>query len=130
MKDYISRKKKLREFGILISIVFTLFIGWLFPLITGNLFMKWTFWISIPLLIFGIFKPVFLLFPYIACIKTGDILASISSRIILGSVFFFMLLPIALIMKIFKYDPLRTRKYNLNSYKELNSILSDLKKMF
>ena len=129
MNSYISRKK-LREFGILISIVFPLFIGWLFPLITGNYFMAWTLWISIPSLIFGIFHPAFLLFPYKACMKTGDILFWICSRIILGSVFFFILLPIALIMRIFKYDPLRARNYNLNSYKELNFILSDLKKLF
>ena len=129
MEESITRKK-LREFGILISIVFPLLIGWLLPLITGHSFRAWTLWISIPSLVFGIFKPVFLLFPYKVWMKTGDILGWFNSRIILGAIFFFMLLPIALIMRIFQYDPLRTRKDNLHSYKELKSVVSNLKKIF
>ena len=130
MKYYISRKK-LREFGILISIVSPLLIGWLFPLIRGQSFRTWSLWISIPSLIFGIFKPGFLHFPYKACMKIGDIILGwINSRIFLGFVFFLILLPVALIMRIFKYDPLRTRKNNLNTYKELKFKLNDLKKMY
>tara|TARA_B100001989_G_C24233269_1_gene313663 strand:- start:35 stop:424 length:390 start_codon:yes stop_codon:yes gene_type:complete len=129
MKESIT-PKKLREFGILISIVFPLLIGWLFPLITGHSFRAWTIFISIPSLILGIFKPVFLLFPYKVWMKTGDILGWINSRIILGAFFFFMLFPIAIIMRILKYDPLRTRKGNQDTYKELKSTVSNLKNIF
>ena len=41
--------------------------------------------------------------------KLGDYLGWINSRIILGIVFIVILNPIAFIMKLFKYDPLRQK---------------------
>ena len=61
----------------------------------------------------------------------GHILGWVNSRVILGLVFLFVLQPIALIMNIFEYDPLRKKRKNKNTYREvrLNSMI-DMEKIF
>ena len=130
MKETISRKQ-LREFGIIIGLGFPLFIGWIIPTLGGHLFRSWTIWIGIPFLIIGFLNPNYLLFLYKSWIKLGYILGWINSRIILGIIFIVILQPIALIMKIFKYDPLQKNKTENKSYKEFRKqIKIDLNRIF
>ena len=130
MNNYIS-KKILREFGFLITFAFPFLIGWLLPLIGGHSFRIWTLWISIPSLILAISKPVLLLYPYKVWMKIGYILGWVNSRIILGIVFLIILQPIALIMRFFRYDPLRLKKIDQKSYREIKTNQKvNLKKIF
>jgi len=130
MKGSIS-KKQLREFGFLIGFGFPILIGWIIPAIGGHLFRTWTLWISIPSLIIGILKPRLLFYPYKGWMALGLALGWINSRIILGLVYLIVLQPIALIMKIFGYDPLRKRKRNEISYREnKEDNVIDLKRIF
>lgn len=114
-------KKQLREFGFLIGFGFPIIIGWLHPLISGHHFRLWTMWVGLASIFFGIFKPYILFYPYKGWMALGHILGWINSRIILGLVFIIVLLPIALIMRLFGYDPMRKKKFNLESYKENNT---------
>ena len=116
-KNFIS-KKVLREFGLLIGLGLPFLIGWLLPTIFGHTLRLWTLWISIPFLLLGIFKPHSLFYPYTFWMKIGHVLGWINSRVILSLVFLLVLLPIALIMKLFSYDPLRRKKGDQNSYRE------------
>ena len=118
MKKSSISKKQLREFGFLIGIGFPIVFGLIIPAINGHLFRSWSLWIGIPLLVSGILKPRLLFYPYIAWMKLGLALGWINSRIILGLVFLLVLQPIALIMKIFGYDPLKEKKNNEKSYRE------------
>tara|TARA_B100000161_G_C33191533_1_gene255973 strand:- start:7 stop:399 length:393 start_codon:yes stop_codon:yes gene_type:complete len=111
-------KKQLREFGFVIGFGFPILIGWIIPTLGGHTFRGWTLWIAIPFIIFGILKPSLLFYPYEAWMKLGLALGWINSRIILGLVFLIILQPIALIMKIIGYDPLRTKKGNKKTYRE------------
>ncbi len=117
MKDKIN-KKQLREFGLLLGLGFPIIIGWLIPAIWGHFFKSWTLWIGIPSLILGVFSPGILFYPYKIWMQIGNTLGWINSRIILGIVFLLVLQPIAFIMKMFKYDPLRKIKNNEFSYRE------------
>ena len=119
IKSSIS-KKQLREFGFLIGLGFPIIIGWILPGIFGHLFRSWTLWLGVPFLFMGILKPDLLLYPYKGWMQLGNVLGWINSRIILGLIFILVLLPIALIMRVFDYDPLRKKKNNLNSYRETN----------
>ena len=112
MKNNIQ-KKELKEFGILIGIVFPILVGWLLPTLSGHSFRIWSLWISIPALILSQTRPQLLLYPYKTWMKIGYILGWLNSRIILGLVFILILQPIALIMKIFGYDPLRKSQIQL-----------------
>ena len=102
----------------MISFVFPILIGWILPALGGHSFRIWTLWISLPALILALIRPVLLFYPYKAWMKLGYILGWINSRIILGLVFFIVLQPIAILMKLFGHDPLRIKKSNQKSYKE------------
>ena len=130
MKESISNKQ-LREFGFLIGFGFPIIIGWIIPAFGGHAFRTWTLWIGLPSFILGILKPSMLFYTYKAWIKLGLALGWINSRIILGLVYFIILIPIALIMKIFGYDPLRKKKSNEISYRKNNKDLEvDLRRIF
>ena len=130
MKNNISNKI-LREFGFLISFTFPILLGWILPHLSGHSFRYWTLWISIPSLILTILRPQILLYPYKAWMKLGHILGWLNSRIILGLVFLIVLQPIALIMRIFGHDPLRTKKNAQKSYREIKTNYKvNLKKIF
>ena len=120
MKNHIP-KKTLRQFGFLICFTFPFLIGWVLPSLGGHPFRVWTLFISMPAGILGILRPGLLLYPYKAWMKLGHILGWVNSRIILGLVFLIVLQPIALIMRIFGHDPLRTRKAYQESYREFKT---------
>ena len=127
----INSKEKLREFGYLIGIGFPLIIGWLIPKITNHGFRVWTLFISIPLLLTGICAPYRLNKLYRIWMFIGHTMGWLNSKIILGLVFLIVLQPIALVMKVFGYDPLSIKNLNRSSYKEekLNSKV-DLTRIF
>ena len=117
MKVKIS-EKKLREFGLLIGVGFPTLIGWLLPALFGHQFRAWTLWIGVPGLLLGITAPRLLRYPYKGWMALGHFLGWINSHIILGLVFIIILQPIAYIMRLTGYDPLRTKRKGKNSYRE------------
>ena len=111
-------KKKLREFGLLIGLLFPILIGWFLPAISGHGFRVWTLWVGVPGFILGLMKPRILLYPYKGWMVLGHALGWINSHLILGFVFIFILQPIAYIMRTFGYDPLRRKRKGKKSYRE------------
>ena len=129
-KSSISQKQ-LREFGLLIGVGFPILIGWIIPLFSGHIFRFWSLWIGIPSFILGIFRPRLLIYPYEAWMLLGLVLGWINSRLILGLVFLLVLQPISLIMNIFGYDPLKQRKSNVLTYREIKeNVKVDLTRIF
>ena len=131
MKQTSITQKQLREFGLLIGIGFPVIIGWIIPALGGHLFRFWSLWFGIPILILGLIKPPLLLYPYKTWMVIGHVLGWVNSRIILGLVFILVLQPISLILKIFDYDPLKKKKRNVLTYREIkeNSKV-DFKRIF
>ena len=131
-KKEIITKKRLREFGFVFGIGFPLIIGWFFPYITGHYFRTWTLIIGIPILILAIFLPEVLKNPYKIWMQIGLILGWFNSKIILGLIFLLVLIPISIIMKIFKYDPLKkSLSKDKKSYREIiKNHQTDLTKIF
>ena len=117
MKDTIS-KKQLREFGLLIGFGFPILIGWLLPLIFGHELRTWTLWIGVPGLTLGLTMPRLLYYPYKSWMALGYALGWVNSHIILGLVFIFVVQPIAYIMRLTGYDPLRRRRKGEKTYRE------------
>ena len=118
MRKSIS-KKQLRQFGFILGFGFPIIIGWLIPAITGHLFRFWSLWVGFPALILGILKPSLLFYPYKGWMALGLALGWINSKLVLGLVYLIILQPIAIFMKIFGYDPLRKKKNNQTSYREI-----------
>jgi len=117
MKETIS-KKQLREFGLLIGMGFPFLLGWLLPSLLGHEFRAWTLWVGIPGLILGLKAPRLLHYPYKGWMLLGHTLGSINSHIILGLVFILVLQPIAYIMRLTGYDPLRRQWKDEKTYRE------------
>ena len=117
MKETVS-KKQLREFGMLIGFGFPFLIGWLLPSIFGHEFRIWTLWVGFPGLILGLTAPRLLKYPYKVWMVLGHALGWVNSHIILGLVFILVLQPIAYIMRLTGYDPLRVKLKEEKTYRE------------
>lgn len=124
-------KKILREFGIIVGLILPIIFGFLLPFIFNHDFRIWTLFVGSTLIITGIIKPNLLYFPYLIWMKIGLILGWINSRIIFSLIFIFVLNPIAIILKIIRYDPLNKKQTFQNSYKEIRDIKNiDFKRIF
>ena len=131
MKNKYPSKKRLREFGLLLGFLIPFFIGWFLPFIFGHEIRLWTIYLGITLIIFGIFLPNKLKYLYLKWIMFGNLLAFVNSHIILGIIFLLIMQPIAIIMKIFRYDPLKLKKDSLKTYREIKkNDKIDLEKIF
>ena len=114
-----ASKKQLREFGILLGIVFPVVFGWLIPVLKGHHHAPiWPFVIGIPILTLGLIRPRLLQWPYQGWMKLGHLLGWINGHLILGVVFLFVLQPIAYVMRLTGYDPLKRKRMGLESYRE------------
>ena len=123
--------KMLKDFGILIGLGFPIIIGFFIPFFTGHSFRIWTLFIGISSLILSFFSPNLLYLPYKLWIIIGYVLGWINSNIILGIVFFLVLLPISIIMKCLGYDPLKNNKSSAKTYKiDKTNHKIDLKRIF
>ena len=104
-----------RSFGIIFSIVFLIISLW--PLIAGESIRIWPLFFTIILLIISYARPVLLHTPNKLWFKFGLILGNIIAPIIMGIVFFIVITPIGLIMRLIGKD-LLNKKINksLTSY--------------
>jgi hypothetical protein len=124
-------QRQLREFGLLIGIVFPVLLGWLLPALHGHPFRGWTLWIGGPALALGLAWPRALAWPYRAWMALGHALGWVNSHLILGLVYLLVLQPIAAVMRISGHDPLRRRRHGQQSYREPPSKTpTDMRKIF
>ena len=116
---------------MLIGFGFPILIGWLLPLIFGHEFRGWTLLIGVLGLMLGLTAPRLLNYPYKGWMALGNALGWINSHIILGLVFILILQPIAYIMRLTGYDPLRTRRKGEKTYREnIQNHKTDLTRIF
>ena len=103
MKSFINIKRKNNiTFGILFF-VFFLVIG-LYPLISSGTIRIWSITLSLAFLIITIIKPNLFKSLNKLWVKFGILLGKIISPIVMGLVFFFVVTPIGIFVKILKKD--------------------------
>ena len=103
-----------KSFGI-VFFVFFLIIG-LYPLINEGNIRIWSIVISIIFLILGLINSQILTPLNILWFKFGMLLGRFVSPIVMGLVFFLVVTPTGLIMKLFNKDLLKLRKNKNSSY--------------
>lgn len=103
-----------KNFGIVFFFVF-LIIG-LWPILKGNDIRYWSIFISIVLLILGLLNSRFLSPLNKIWFKFGIFLGSVISPIIMGIIFFVIVTPTGLIMRLLKKDLLKKKFTNQKSY--------------
>ena len=103
-----------RNFGVVFCIVFMIISLW--PLLSQNEIRIWPLIISIIFLLLGLINSTLLTPLNKLWFKFGILLGNIISPIIMGIIFFFVVTPTGLLMRIFKKDPLNLKKNNSNTY--------------
>ena len=103
-----------KSFGI-VFFVFFLIIG-LYPLINEGNIRIWSIVISIIFLLLGLINSQILTPLNILWFKFGMLLGRFVSPIVMGLVFFLVVTPTGLIMKLFNKDLLKLRKNKNSSY--------------
>lgn len=124
-----KEKKNNKSFGYLFFAIFLLIF--LYQYINSNYINWFLIIISIIFLILGIINSNLLTPLKILWIKLGFLLGKIISPIILGFIFYFIVTPIALLLKIFRKDVLRLKKNKSSTYWiEKNKTKSEMKNQF
>tara|TARA_B100000029_G_C17409959_1_gene900350 strand:+ start:87 stop:473 length:387 start_codon:yes stop_codon:yes gene_type:complete len=109
-----SLKNSNKSFGILFFIVFTLYGIW--PLFISNEIRIWSLVIGVILLILGLINSKLLTPMNLIWIKFGEILGRIVAPIVMSFIYFIIITPIGLFMRLAGKDLLRTKFLNINSY--------------
>ena len=118
-----------RSFGIVFFVVF--FIISIYPLINDNPIRLWSLILSLIFLILGLINSKILTPLNIIWMKFGMYLGIFISPIVMGIVFFLVVTPIGIIMKILRKDLLNLRMNKDNSYWiEKDKIKSNMKNQF
>ena len=103
-----------RSFGIVFSVVFLLIS--IYPLINDESLRYWSLLISLIFLILGFLNSKILTPLNKIWFKFGILLGKIISPLVMGIIFFFVVTPIGLIMKMLKKDLLNLKYNNDKSY--------------
>ena len=104
-----------RSFGFLFFVVF--FVISLWPLKSQGDLRLWAFILSLVFLVLGVVNSKFLTPLNKLWFKFGILLGSIVSPIVMGAVFFIVVTPIGLIMRLLGKDLLKTSKVkNVSTY--------------
>ena len=103
-----------KSFGIVFSIVFLIIAFW--PLVNGNEINYWSLAISIVFLILGLTNSNILTPLNKIWFKFGLLLGNVVAPIVMGIIFFLVVTPTSIIMKIIGKDLLNLKKNNNNSY--------------
>ena len=118
-----------RSFGIVFFIFFLIIALW--PLLNNNEIRLWSLIISLIFLILGILNSKLLSPLNKLWMRFGLLLGKIVSPIIMGIIYFFVVTPTGLIMKIFRKDLLSLKKNDEKSYWiEKNDEKSNMKNQF
>ena len=118
-----------RNFGIVFAIVFLIISLW--PLLSQNEIRYWSLILSIIFLTLGLINSKLLLPLNKIWFKLGIFLGNFIAPIVMGIIYFFVVTPTGLIMKMLGKDLLNLKKSNKDSYWiKKNNSNSSLKNQF
>ena len=103
-----------RSFGILFSIVFAIIAFW--PTINGNPLRLWSIPISVIFLVLGLLNSKLLNPLNIVWVKFGELLGIIIAPIVMAIIYFIIVTPIGLFMRLIGKDLLNLKFSKANTY--------------
>jgi hypothetical protein len=124
----IISKKNNFTFGILFFVLF-LIIG-LYPLKSVGIIRIWSITLSLLFLIITIIKPNLFIFFNKFWIKFGILLGKIISPIVMGLVFFFVVTPIGILVRILKKDVMGLKRGTSSYWINRENKIQTMKKQF
>ena len=103
-----------RNFGVVFFLVFLIIALW--PFLEGENLRLWAFIISLLFLILGLLNAKILTPLNKMWIKFGEILGNIISPLVMGIIFFGIVTPIGLFLKLIGKDVLKLKQDKKNTY--------------
>lgn len=117
-KITIPDKKGLRDFGLVTSAILVALFGLLFPWLFSGNYPLWPWWVAGFLSGWALLWPDGLKSVYWAWMWFGNGLGWINSRLILALMFYGIITPIGLILRIIGKNPLKTHSSTAKSYRK------------
>ena len=119
MMEVVRKKKSWRaerEFGLIVGGMFLLLSCWWLYRGKFHTLTQITLPLGIVLVFFGAIVPRVLFYPNRAWMALAEALSYVSTHIVLGFVYFFVITPIGLIKRMTGWDPLNRRAPRSESY--------------
>jgi polyferredoxin len=118
-----------RSFGIVFFVVFLIIALW--PFLKGDSLRFWSMAVSLIFLILGLINSKILTPLNKLWMKFGLLLGNIVSPIVMGIIFFGVVTPTGLLMKLFGKDILELKKNKKNTYwKKKDNLNNNMKNQF
>ena len=118
-----------RSFGILFSILFALIAFW--PIINGNPLRLWLIPVSVIFLVLGLLNSKLLNPLNVVWVKFGELLGRIIAPIVMAIIYFIIITPIGLFMRLSRKDLLNLKFSKANTYWiKREKKISSMKKQF
>jgi hypothetical protein len=117
-------RKGLREFALVTGTIIAVLFGLFFPWLLEKPLPIWPWLILGILTLLGLFTPLALQPVYRIWMKFGLLISRVTTPVILGSVFFLVLTPIGLVMRLTGHDPMSRKidneieSYRVSSHKQ------------
>ena len=127
-KTLVIKKKSNVTFGILFFIFF--FIIGFYPLISSENIRVWSVVLSLVFLIITIIRPNLFTFTNKLWIQFGILLGKIISPIVMGLVFFFVVTPIGILVRILKKDVMGLKRGASSYWITREDKVQSMKKQF
>jgi hypothetical protein len=102
-----TRRRELREFGLLMGGVIAGLFGAVLPWLLGHAFPHWPWVVAAGFVLVALLAPNLLQPVRRAWLAFGHVLGWINTRVLLGLLFYLVLAPIGLIMRLAGHDPMR-----------------------
>lgn len=117
-----ATNKELRQFGLVVGGVFSV-IG-LWPVVFRDESLRlWAIILRSLLIVLGAIVPQCLKQVYRGWMKIGHVLGSINTRIILGIVYYLLVTPMGIIMRLMGKDPMhRALGENVDTYRVVRAV--------
>ena len=129
MKNSIKAKSKENiTFGVLFFIFFLIIS--LYPLNSGGVIRVWSIVLSLVFLIITIIKPNLFTFLNKSWIKFGILLGKIISPIVMGLIFFFVVTPIGILVRVLKKDVMGLKRGASSYWINREDKVQTMKKQF
>ncbi len=112
-------KTQLRKFGFVLAFGLMIPFGLVFPLLKEASVPMWPYVAALVLVMLSLIKPALLNLIYGPWMKLGHYLGWVNTRIILGFIFYLMITPMGIVMRLFGKDAMQRRyQPELSTYRK------------
>jgi predicted membrane protein len=102
-------KKGLREFGLVTAAIVVVLFGGLLPWLFGFNFPTWPWIFAAILGLWALVAPNSLNQPYRLWMRFGMLIGAVMNRVVLAAVFFIVVMPMGVVMRLFGKDPMQRK---------------------